>query len=103
MRKKIEFLLTALSPIHIGSDTVSTIRMPYILHLPQEEKKIVKIDKDKLKEFVKIVGSIYRNTRHESYGYRSYADIFRDRVYASLMTTTISQFFTILKEKLAGY
>jgi len=100
MRKKIEFLLTALSPIHIGSDTVSTIRMPYILHLPQEEKKIVKIDKDKLKEFVKIVGSIYRNTRHESYGYRSYADIFRDRVYASLMTTTISQFFTILKEKI---
>jgi hypothetical protein len=99
MIQTIEFKINALSPIHIGSDSVSTISMPYLLHLPQEEKKIIKVNKEKLKEFIKIVGSVYRNTRHESYGYRSYADIFRDRVFVSLMTNTISTFFTNLKNK----
>jgi CRISPR/Cas system CSM-associated protein Csm3 (group 7 of RAMP superfamily) len=99
MIQAIEFKINALSPIHVGSDSVSTISMPYLLHLPQEEKKVVKVDKEKLKEFIKIVGSVYRNTRHESYGYRSYADIFRDRVFVSLMTNTISSFFTNLKDK----
>ncbi len=100
MIQTIEFKIKALSPVHVGSDTVSTISMPYLLHLPQNEKKIIKVDKEKLKEFIKIIGSMYRNTRHTSYGYRSYADIFRDRVYASLLTNTISSFFTILKNKI---
>lgn len=101
MIETIEFKIKALSPVHIGSDTVSTIRMPYLLHLPQNEKKVVKVNKEKLKEFIKIIGSMYRNTKHESYGFRSYADIFRDRVYASLMTNTVSSFFTILKSKIS--
>jgi CRISPR/Cas system CSM-associated protein Csm3 (group 7 of RAMP superfamily) len=99
MIKTIEFKIDTLSPVHVGSDSVSTISMPYLLHLPQEEKKVIKVDKKKLKEFIKIVGSVYRNTKHESYGYRSYADIFRDRVFVSLMTNTISSFFTNLKNK----
>ena len=97
--KKIDFKVTALSPIHVGSDSVSTISLPYLLHLPQDDKKVVKVEPDKIKEFIRIVGSIYRNTKHESYGYRSFADIFRDRVFASLLANTISQFFTLLKTR----
>ena len=101
MINTIDFKLKALSPIHIGSDSVSTISMPYLLHIPQEEKKIIKIDKEKLSEFIKILGSFYRNTNHESYGFRSFADIFRDRVFVSLLTNTISKFFSILKSRLS--
>lgn len=100
MIQTIDFRVIAESPIHIGSDSVSTISMPYLLHLPQEEKKILKVDKEKLKEFIKIIGSVYRNTKHESYGFRPYADIFRDRVYVSLLSNTVSQFFTLLKSRI---
>lgn len=99
MIKRIEFKLTALSPIHIGSDTVSTIKMPYLLHLPQEEKKKIKVNKDYLKDFIKIVGSVYRNTKGQSYGFRSMGDIFKDRVYVSLMTNTVSNFFSLLRKR----
>jgi hypothetical protein len=99
MIERIEFKLFAKSPIHIGSDTVSTIKMPYLLHLPQEEKKKIKVNKDYLKDFIKIIGSFYRNTKNERYGYRSWGDIFKDRVYASLMTNTISNFFTLLRKR----
>lgn len=95
----IDFKLIAKSPVHIGSDTVSTIKMPYLLHLPQEEKKKIKVNKDYLKDFIKIVGSVYRNVKLQSYSYRSLGDIFKDRVYASLMTNTISNFFTLLRKR----
>jgi CRISPR/Cas system CSM-associated protein Csm3 (group 7 of RAMP superfamily) len=91
--------IIALSPVHIGGDSVSTIRLPYLLHLPQESKKIIKIDKENLKIFVKCVGSFYRNSEKESFGMRSFADIFKDRVFASLMSTTISTFFSNLARK----
>lgn len=99
MIERIELLLTAKSPIHVGGDIVSTIKLPYLLHLPQTEKKKLKVNKEKLKAFIKIIGSFYRNTKHQSYGYRSYGDIFKDRVYASLMTNTVSSFFTLLKKR----
>lgn len=99
MIERIEFKLIAKSPVHIGSDTVSTIKMPYLLHLPQEEKKKIKVNKDYLKDFIKIVGSVYRNTKGQSYGFRSIGDIFKDRVFVSLMTNTISNFFTLLRKR----
>jgi CRISPR/Cas system CSM-associated protein Csm3 (group 7 of RAMP superfamily) len=99
MIERVEFRLIAKSPIHVGSDSVSTVKMPYLLHLPQDEKKKIKINKELLKEFIKIIGSFYRNTKNRSYGYRSWGDIFKDRIFASLMTSSISNFFTLLGKR----
>jgi hypothetical protein len=99
MFETINFKINAESPVHVSSDTVSTIKMPYLLHLPQKEKKKIRVNKEYLYDFIKIVGSVYRNTKHESYGFRPFGDIFKDRVYVSLMTNTISNFFTLLRKR----
>ena len=98
MIELVKFKIKSETPIHIGADTVSTIRMPYMIHIAQERKNF-KIDVEMLKEFIKILSSFYRNAELETYGFRSFGDIFRDRVYASLMVDSVSGFFTALKKR----
>lgn len=97
---KIQARIKALSPVFVGSDEkASTISLPYLIHIPHDKKKL-KINKEKLDEFIRCLTAFYRECDKSNFGKRSFSEIFRDRVYAALCSPNISQFFTSLSRKL---
>lgn len=96
---EIKAKITALSPVFVGGDVAGTIRLPYMIHAPHDKKKY-KIDREKLEQFIKCVGSFYRDCDKSKFGRRSFTEAFRDRVYAALCCNSVNQFFTSLLRKL---
>lgn len=96
---RIEARIIAISPIFIGGESAGTIRLPYMIHAPHDRRKY-RIEKEKAEIFIKAVGAFYRNCNKDYFGKRSFTEAFRDRVYAALCTSTVSQFFSYLLKHL---
>jgi hypothetical protein len=96
---RINATITAIDPVFVGGDKSGNIQLPYMIHVPHSKKTIV-IKKEIAEELIKCVGSFYRNCNKDNFGSRSFTEAFRDRVFAALCSSTISQFFTNLLKHL---